>query len=396
MGFLIPLFMVILQMNRIIDFLKKEIVLSVSFVLALSSMFFVPPSEKYFDYIDFRTLGLLFSLMTVMAGFNKMGVFKVIAEYLLNKVNTMRGVTLSLVLLCFFSSMIITNDVALITFVPFTIVLLKLADKQSRAIYVVTLETIAANLGSMLTPIGNPQNLYLFSAYNMNISDFFKTILPYALISLVMLVCCSLFSGKSPIVYNENREELNFDKRLITMYIALFAIALLSVFRVLNYLILLAVVIVFRVLNYLILLAVVIVFVLIFDRKVLLKVDYSLLFTFIFLFVFIGNLGNISQINGWLSSVVNGNEVPVGVLASQVFSNVPATILLSGFTNNATDLMIGVNIGGLGTLIASMASLISFKFIQKENVSIAKYFGLFTLFNVLFLAANIILWLVIK
>ena len=162
-----------------------------------------------------------------MAGFNKMGVFKVIAEYLLNKVNTMRGVTLSLVLLCFFSSMIITNDVALITFVPFTIVLLKLADKQSRAIYIVTLETIAANLGSMLTPIGNPQNLYLFSAYNMNISDFFKTILPYALISLVMLVCCSLFSGKSPIVYNENREELNFDKRLIAMYIALFAIALL-------------------------------------------------------------------------------------------------------------------------------------------------------------------------
>ena len=121
-----------------------------------------------------------------------------------------------------------------------------------------------------------------------------------------------------------------------------------------------------------------------------------MLFTFIFLFVFIGNLGNISQINGWLSSVVNGNEVPVGVLASQVFSNVPATILLSGFTNNATDLMIGVNIGGLGTLIASMASLISFKFIQKENVSIEKYFGLFTLFNVLFLAANIILWLVIK
>ena len=364
-------------MGKIFTFLKKEIVLTVSFVLAIISMIFVTPNEKYFDYIDFRTLGLLFSLMTVMAGFNKMGVFKVIAEYLLNKVNTMRGVTLSLVLLCFFSSMIITNDVALITFVPFTIVLLKLADKQSRAIYIVTIETIAANLGSMLTPIGNPQNLYLFSAYNMNISDFFKTILPYALISLVMLVCCSLFSGKSPIVYNENREELNFDKRLIAMYIALFAIALLSVFRVLNYLILLAVVIVF-------------------DRKVLLKVDYSLLFTFIFLFVFIGNLGNISQINGWLSSVVNGNEVPVGVLASQVFSNVPATILLSGFTNNATDLMIGVNIGGLGTLIASMASLISFKFIQKENVSIAKYFGLFTLFNVLFLAANIILWLVIK
>lgn len=368
-------------MNRIIDFLKKEIVLSVSFVLALISMFFVPPSEKYFDYIDLRTLGLLFSLMTIMAGLNKMGIFRLLAKNLLNKAKTMRGVTLLLVLLCFFSSMIITNDVALITFVPFTIVLLKLADKQSRAIYVVTLETIAANLGSMLTPIGNPQNLYLFSAYNMNISDFFYTIAPYAMLSLGLLVILSLFSDKSELANLGDREEVSFNKRLLTMYAVLFAIALLSVFRVLNYIVLLAVVIVF---------------VLIFDRKVLLKVDYSLLFTFIFLFVFIGNLGNISQINGWLSSVVNGNEVPVGVLASQVFSNVPATILLSGFTNNATDLMIGVNIGGLGTLIASMASLISFKFIQKENVSIAKYFGLFTLFNVLFLAANIILWLVIK
>lgn len=368
-------------MSKIFTFLKKEIVLTVSFVLAIISMIFVTPNEKYFDYIDFRTLGLLFSLMTVMAGFNKMGVFKVIAEYLLNKVNTMRGVTLSLVLLCFFSSMIITNDVALITFVPFTIVLLKLADKQSRAIYVVTLETIAANLGSMLTPIGNPQNLYLFSAYNMSISDFFYTIAPYAMLSLGLLVIFSLFSDKSKLANLGDREEVSFDKRLLTMYAVLFAIALLSVFRVLNYIVLLAAVIVF---------------VLIFDRKVLLKVDYSLLFTFVFLFIFIGNLGNIAQINSWLSEIVGGNEVVVGVLASQVFSNVPATILLSGFTNNATDLMIGVNIGGLGTLIASMASLISFKFIQKENVSIAKYFGLFTLFNVLFLAANIILWLVIK
>ena len=368
-------------MNRIIDFLKKEIVLSVSFVLALISMFFVPPSEKYFDYIDFRTLGLLFSLMTIMAGLNKMGIFRLLAKNLLNKAKTMRGVTLLLVLLCFFSSMLITNDVALITFVPFTIVLLKLADKQSRAIYVVTLETIAANLGSMLTPIGNPQNLYLFSAYNMSISDFFYTIAPYAMLSLGLLVIFSVFSDKSELANLGDREEVIFDKRLLTMYAVLFAIALLSVFRVLNYIVLLAVVIVF---------------VLIFDRKVLLNVDYSLLFTFVFLFIFIGNLGNIAQINSWLSEIVGGNEVVVGVLASQVFSNVPAAILLSGFTCNAAALMIGVNIGGLGTLIASMASLISFKFIQKESVSIAKYLGVFTLLNVVFLAANLALWVVVK
>lgn len=368
-------------MSKIFTFLKKEIVLTVSFVLAAVSMFFVPPNNEYLGYIDFRTLGLLFSLMTIMAGFNKLGAFRMLAENLLGKVKSMRGVTLSLVLLCFFSSMIITNDVALITFVPFTIVILKLAEKQNGMIFVVTLETIAANLGSMLTPIGNPQNLYLFSAYNMSITDFFITIMPFAMLSLAMLVCFSLFSDKSMLIKTEKREELTFKKKLLAMYIGLFMVALLSVFRVLNFLILLAVVLTF---------------VLIFDRKVLIKVDYSLLFTFVFLFIFIGNLGNISQINSWLSSAVDGNEVLVGVLASQVFSNVPAAILLSGFTNNATTLMIGVNIGGLGTLIASMASLISFKFIQKESVSIAKYLGIFTVFNVVFLAANIILWLVIK
>lgn len=264
---------------------------------------------------------------------------------------------------------------------PFSVVLLKLANKQNRMIFVVTLETIAANLGSMLTPIGNPQNLYLFSAYNMSISDFFYTIAPYAMLSLGLLVIFSLFSDKSELANLGDREEVIFDKRLLTMYAVLFAIALLSVFRVLNYIVLLAIVIVF---------------VLIFDRKVLLKVDYSLLFTFVFLFIFIGNLGNIAQINSWLSEIVGGNEVVVGVLASQVFSNVPAAILLSGFTCNAAALMIGVNIGGLGTLIASMASLISFKFIQKESVSIVKYLGVFTLLNVVFLAANLALWVVFK
>ena len=150
-------------MNRVIDFVKKEIVLIISFVLAIISMFFVPPSERYIDYIDRRTLGLLFCLMTIMAGPNRLGLFKLLAEKLVHKVHTIRGVTVTLVLLCFFISMIITNDVTLITFVPFTIILLEISHQKSKLIYIVTLETISANLGSMTTPIGNPQNLYLFS-----------------------------------------------------------------------------------------------------------------------------------------------------------------------------------------------------------------------------------------
>ena len=370
-------------MGRIVDFIKKEIVLVISFVLAIGSMFFVAPNKGYIDYIDYRTLGLLFSLMTIMAGLNRLGVFKVMAEKLIEKANTVRGVTITLVMLCFFTSMIITNDVTLITFVPFTIILLEMSKQKSKLIYVVTLETISANLGSMTTPIGNPQNLYLFSNYNMNIGDFLGAILPYSLLSLVFLIVFSLFVGGEKITVNskENRVEISSKGYgLPIMYLALFILALCSVFKVLDYRLLLSI----------ILLAVVI-----FDRVTFLKVDYSLIFTFVFLFIFIGNLGNIQSIHNFLQSIIKGNEVFVGVLSSQIFSNVPASILLSGFTTNGSDLLIGVNIGGLGTLIASMASLISFKFLQNENIKISKYILVFTLMNVIFLGINLLWYIVV-
>ena len=182
-------------MIKIKQFIKNEIVLIISFVLAVVSAFFVVPNRGYFEYIDFRTLGLLFCLMAVMAGLNKLGIFKVVAEKLLSKVKSLIGISLILGLLCFFSSMIITNDVALITFVPFTVTALKLSGKTDRLIWIVTIETVAANLGSMLTPIGNPQNLYLFSAFNMGIGDFIMTILPYALLSLILVIVSVFFVG---------------------------------------------------------------------------------------------------------------------------------------------------------------------------------------------------------
>ena len=368
-------------MKRVFAFIKKEIVMFISMLLAVISMFFVPPNAEYINYIDFRTLALLFCLMTVMAGLNALGFFKLLAEKLLDRAKNIRTLILTLVLLCFFSSMIITNDVSLITFVPFTIITLNLAGQSKKLIFTVILETVAANLGSMLTPIGNPQNLYLFSAYDMSIADFLSTILPYALISLIMLIVFSLFSGKEKLNIQKNTDTQKPDVKYLIMYFILFAVSLFGVFRILNYIILFAVVVIT---------------VLIFDRKTLLKVDYSLILTFVFLFVFIGNLGNIQNISQWLSNTVTGNEVITGVLASQIFSNVPAAILLSGFTQNANSLLIGVNLGGLGTLIASMASLISFKFIQKEKTSTSKYLLVFSVINIVFLAANLVLWLIIK
>ncbi|MBR5246773.1 MAG: citrate transporter [Clostridia bacterium] len=368
-------------MEKVKTFLKNEIVLIISFVLAVVSAFFITPNKGYFEYIDFRTLGLLFCLMAVMTGLNELGVFKFVAEKLLIKVKSVIGIASFLCLLCFFSSMIITNDVALITFVPFTITVLRLSGKMNKLIWIVAVETVAANLGSMLTPIGNPQNLYLFSSFNMSIGDFITTILPYATLSLILIIVSCLLVGKDKIDIAKNNTRFNFSKPHVTVYVLLFVLSILTVFRVIPYII-----------TVLITLAVLIIS----NKKVISKVDYSLLFTFVCLFIFIGNLGKIEPISEFLKGIVNGNEVLVGVTSSQIFSNVPAAILLSKFTENANSLLIGVNLGGLGTLIASMASLISFKFIAKEKVSTGKYILTFTIMNIIFLFLNLGLWLIIK
>ena len=367
-------------MIKVKEFLKKEAVLVISFLLAVASMFFVIPSAEYIEYIDFRTLALLLCLMLVMAGLNALGVFRLLADKLLSKTDSIRTLGLTLNLLCFFSSMLITNDVALITFVPFTLIVLKLSDRMNKAVILVVLETVAANLGSMLTPIGNPQNLYLFSAFGMEIGEFIGAVAPYAVLSLILIVISSFLLGNEKITVKAEESTPEINKAKILIYAGLFVLSLLTVFRVIPYPVTLAIT-----------LAAVITA----DRKTLLKADYSLLLTFVFLFVFIGNLGRIEAVSAFLESVVSGREVPVGIAASQVFSNVPAALLLSGFTENATALLVGVNLGGLGTLIASMASLISFKLVAKESINSGRYLLVFTVVNIIFLAVNIILWLVI-
>lgn len=375
-----PLYYRDMIMDKIKNFFKNEPVLIVSALLAAASAFIVKPSEEYLGYIDFRTLALLFCLMAVMAGLGGLGVFRVLAQKLLKGVGSVRALTLVLSLLCFFSAMLITNDVALITFVPFTVEALRISGKKEKLIPIVVLETVAANLGSMLTPIGNPQNLYLFSAFEMGMGEFVSTVLPYTVLSLILVIAFALFSGSEK-AENAAAADEKISVGKATIYAVLFAVSILTVLDVIPYPITLAVTVAA---------------VLISDRKTILKIDYSLLLTFVFLFVFIGNLGNIAPVSEFLKNIVVGNEVIAGVAASQVFSNVPAALLLSGFTDNAKDLLIGVNLGGLGTLIASMASLISFKFAVKENVKAGKYLLSFTVLNIIFLAANIILWIILK
>ena len=376
------------MMKKIVAYLKKEAVLCIAIILAVISAFAVPPDKEYIGYIDFRTLAILFCLMSVMAGLQKLGLFQMIAERLLAKVKCSGQLVCILVLLCFGFSMLITNDVALITFVPFTFTVLRLlGGEQERglAVPVVVLQTVAANLGSMLTPIGNPQNLYLYAKAGLSVGEFMLLMLPFTLVSLVLLLLCCFFLGRREkntglqVCFSE-QVSLTGKGRSLAVYLGLFLLSLLTVAHILP------VVVVF---------AIVLAVMLVMNRRVLTKVDYSLLLTFVGFFVFIGNMGRIPAFCSFLEGIVKGNEVLTAVVSSQVISNVPAALLLSGFTDNYAGLIIGTNLGGLGTLIASMASLISYKYIvreSREKSTKGKYLLYFTLTNIVFLAILMVVY----
>ena len=362
-------------MKKIISFMKKETVLTIATLLAVVSAFFVKPDRHYIGYIDFRTLGILFGLMVIMQGFQRTGLFDRIGKSLLQRTGKLWQLILVLVMLCFFFSMLITNDVSLLTFVPFSILVLKKCGQEQAMIPTVILQTVAANLGSMLTPIGNPQNLYLYGLMDCSIPKFMGILLPYTVMTFVLLLLsllCIRGKGQEISCRMEEGTEIKQSRKCRNLiYGLLFLLALLVVARILPYGILVTAVFLYTV---------------IFDREALKGADYALLVTFISFFVLIGNLGRISLIREALEHFVSGREILTGVLASQVISNVPAAVLLSGFTENYRDLLVGVNLGGLGTLIASMASLISFKLYTKcykENRG--RYLRWFTLVNIIYL-----------
>ena len=314
---------------------------------------------QYLSYIDYRVLALLFCLMTVMEGFKSTGFFAAVAGKLLEKVKTFRQLYLVLVFLCFFTSMWITNDVALLTFVPFTVLVLRMTGLEQEMIPVIVLQTIAANLGSMTTPVGNPQNLYLYSISDMGIGAFLQIMGPLTLISagLIFLIC--LIHKDFPIRQGMlGKEIVGVWKAGENQVLAvLFFISLLSVFRILSWQLLLLSVLV----------SCIGIKAFCKEKYLPLKADFGLLLTFVAFFIFIGNMGRICAVREVLSQVLNGRELLISFLCSQMISNVPAAILLSGFTQEYRGLLQGVNIGGLGTLIASLASLISYKFFAAES-----------------------------
>lgn len=352
----------------LLSFLRREPVLCAAAAAALLSMIAVPPSAAYLSYVDLRVLCLLFCLMAVVAGLQSCNLFSLLAQRLLSGKRSIRTVALLLVLLPFFTSMLVTNDVSLITFVPFAILVLQTIGRSDLLIPVIVLQTVAANLGSMTTPVGNPQNLFLYATYNLSAGSFFGVMLPLTLLSLVGLLAMSLIFPRDIIQVDFTERCTITGRRQLMLYVVLFLLCLLSVFRVLPYGILTGLVAILLLIT---------------DRPILKKVDYCLLLTFVCFFVFAGNIGAIEQVKTFLEGLLSRSAVLSSILASQVISNVPAAVLLASFTDDWRGLLVGTNLGGLGTLIASLASLISFKlYAALPQAKPGRYLTIFTIINV--------------
>lgn len=333
-------------MAKLIDFIKDEIVFSISVILAIISCFFVRPNPNYLNYINWDTIILLFVIMLIVEILKNLSIFEIVVRKLLTKVGNARGLVFVLVFTCFFSSIFITNDVSLIIFVPFAILALKKVDRIDLIIFTVSLQTIAANIGCMVLPIGAPHNIVMYTVSKIPFESFFLLLLPYVIVSVVFLVVLSLFVSPDKIELPRMREiKVNRQD---------------------------------------------------FFKKVFVGVDYYLLLTFIALFVLIGNLVNIPFFTQIFEKWIIGNEVIWGIIASQVISNVPAAMLLSGFSTNYEAIIVGINIGGLGTLIASMANLISYKILVREYKEFKiRYLAIFTALNVILLIILIIVYIVL-
>ena len=353
------------KINSFIEFIKKECVLVISLLLALGSCFIATPK---LSYIDFKVLILLFNLMIVVAAFNELNVLDSIAVSLLKKCRSYTSISMALVFITFISSMIVTNDVALLTFVPLSIVVSKKANLD--ILKIVVFQTLAANLGSSFTPMGNPQNLFMYSFYNLSPGDFFKITTPILITSTILLLVLIIKDKKINLSVNLDKVEIG-NKNHIVIFSILFIITLLSVFHIVDYKItfLLTIIVVMLI-----------------NNKLFNKVDYSLLITFVGFFIFVGNISTLDSIKSFMENMLHSGKSTFisSILSSQVISNVPATMLLSGFTNHFKELILGVNIGGMGTLIASLASVISYKIYTSEfNNTNNKYLKVFTFYNVL-------------
>ena len=356
--------------DRIKGSAKENVVLIVAICAAIITSFIVPPDEEYLNYFDFKTLACLFGVLAVVCALRNIRFFYTLAKAIVRRFKNAKVAILVLVYITFIGSMLIANDMALLTFLPLGYFILHTTGKEKYLAFTFIIQNIAANLGGMLTPFGNPQNLYLYSKFNIPDGEFVSIMLPPFIVAVILITaCCLIFVKSEPLEIQEKAASLPVGRVII--YLALFAVAISMVFRFMPYqlgLVIIPVALLFL------------------DREALKQVDYGLLFTFVFFFIFAGNMGRIEIVREFFSYLLNINTLIFSALSCQIISNVPSAILLSQFTDNYRELLLGVNIGGAGTLIASLASLITFKEYTKQDPKhTLSYVLKFSAFNFAFL-----------
>lgn len=367
-------------MRKVLLFARGHAVFLIATLAAIVTSVAVPPSKAYFDYIDFKTLACLFSTLAVVCALKNIKFFGIIARKIIHSTPNFRVCVLALIYITFIGSLFIANDMALITFLPLGWYVLSETGNEKYTPWLFVLQNISANLGGMLTPFGNPQNLYLYSKFNIPTGEFMLIMLPPFLLAVAMLTLCTLFFPKTKMELRA-KEPFVFKRARSALYLVIFALTVLMVFSVIPWQA--GILITF-------------VSILILDRHALLRVDYFLLGTFFMFFIFAGNMSSIESVRTLLSSLLERGTLVFSTLSCQFISNVPSAILLSQFTTNYKELLYGVNIGGTGTLIASLASLITFAEFSRTGVgSRLKYLGVFTLLNLVFLGVLLALCLLL-
>ena len=356
--------------ERLILFLKNNAVMLIAFIAALITAFIVPPDKEYLGYFDFKTLTCLFCVLGVVGALRNIRFFSMLARSIVRRFKTARMCTLALVYITFIGSMLIANDMALLTFLPLGYFVLSAAHKEKRMAFTFVMQNVAANLGGMLTPFGNPQNLYLYSRFDIPAGEFMRIMAPPFAVAVTLITVCCLFVPAEPM--EVEGEPIRLPKKRTAIYLLAFAFSIA---------------IVFRGIPYWLGLIVIPVMLLALDRRALIAIDYPLLMTFVFFFIFSGNMARIHAVSRFFSGLLGRDTLLVSTLSCQVISNVPSAILLSRFTGNYPALLVGVNIGGTGTLIASLASLITFREYSFHNPGKKLYYlGVFSAINFGFLA----------
>ena len=368
------------EKKAISGIIKENIVLIIAIIAAIVTSFIIPPDAKYLEYFDLKTLSCLFCVLAVVCALRNIKFFYTLAREIVRRFKNARIAILALVYITFIGSMLIANDMALLTFLPLGFFILSTTKKEKYLAFTFIMQNIAANLGGMLTPFGNPQNLYLYSKFNIPDGEFVTIMFPPFILAIALItLCCLIFVKNEALEIEESDVKLPIGR--VVIYLALFAVAIMMVFRFMPYwvgLIIIPLALIFL------------------DRKALMQVDYGLLFTFVFFFIFAGNMGRIGVVRDFFSYLLNINTLVFSAASCQVISNVPSAILLSQFTDNYRELLLGVNIGGAGTLIASLASLITFKEYTKQDPEhVKEYVVKFSLFNFGFLITLTLFCLII-